>query len=203
MGLAENIRANRDKLGMYQAELGRALGVSAQAVSKWELGKAEPDSESIMKMCRLFNVSADDLLGGEFAWKMNQDFIPIRHNAVPIVGEIACGTPIMAEQNIEGYADTPDGIKCDFALRCRGESMEPTFKDGDLVLIRQQPDVEDGQIAAVLINGDATLKHVYHEKDGLLLIADNPAFAPIHVIPVTGEFTTIQGIAVGYTRMFR
>jgi transcriptional regulator with XRE-family HTH domain len=63
MSLAENIRFHRERVGMYQSELGKALGVSAQAISKWELGKAEPDQESILKMCELFGISADQLLG--------------------------------------------------------------------------------------------------------------------------------------------
>lgn len=119
--------------------------------------------------------------------------------AVPIVGEIACGTPITANENIEGYADLPDGVRADFALKCKGDSMAPTFEDGDLVLIRQQPDVEDGQIAAVNVACEATLKRVYHRPDGLLLVADNPRFPPMSV----SEDITIHGMAIGYVRMIK
>jgi repressor LexA len=80
--------------------------------------------------------------------------------------------------------------------------MDPTFKDGDLVLIRIQPDVENGQIAAVNIGGETTLKHVYHQPDGLLLVADNPSYSPIYARADSEKEITIHGLAVGYTRLF-
>jgi repressor LexA len=80
--------------------------------------------------------------------------------------------------------------------------MVPTFLDGDLVLIRTQPDVDDGQIAAVSIDGEATLKHVYHHPDGIMLTADNPSFSPIYARPAADRQILIHGLAVGYTRYF-
>ena len=99
-------------------------------------------------------------------------------------------------------ADIPDGVKADVALRCKGESMKPTLNDGDIVLVKQQPDVLDGQIGVVLIENEATLKHVYHHKDGLLLTADNPSFAPLSVPCDENDDCLIQGLAIGYIRMF-
>jgi repressor LexA len=125
----------------------------------------------------------------------------MKKRVIPIVGEIACGTPITAEENIEGYADLPSGVHADFALRCKGDSMAPTFENNDLVLIRQQPDVLDGQIAAVDVACEATLKHVYHQASGLLLVSDNPAYPPISVS--ASEEIIIHGLAVGYVRMFK
>ena len=106
----------------------------------------------------------------------------------------------MAEQNIDGFADLPDGIRADFALRCKGDSMQPTFAPGDLVLIRQQEEVEQGQIAAVGINGEATLKRFYRSGDGFMLVADNPSFAP-QVYPA-GADVKIYGLVVGFVRMW-
>ena len=80
--------------------------------------------------------------------------------------------------------------------------MIPTFQEGDLVLIRQQPEVENGQIAAVAIDGEVTLKHVYRTADGLMLTAENPVFAPITVSADSGREISIYGLAVGYTRLF-
>jgi repressor LexA len=119
---------------------------------------------------------------------------------VPIVGEIACGQPITAEQNIDGLADLPDGVTADFALRCKGDSMTPTFQPGDLVLIRQQPEVQQGQIAAVGIDGEATLKRFYKSGEGVVLVADNPAYLP-QVYQAETE-VKVYGLAVGFVRMF-
>ncbi|ETO40004.1 SOS-response repressor and protease LexA [Fructilactobacillus florum 8D] len=103
---------------------------------------------------------------------------------VPIIGEIACGEPIIAEQNIDGYLPIPhDNVKDGnyFVLKCRGDSMEPTITNGSNVLIREQPDADDGQIAAVLLDDDttATLKRIKHIKDSVFLIPDNPKYEPI------------------------
>jgi repressor LexA len=119
-------------------------------------------------------------------------------NAVPVVGVIACGTPITADENIEGFADLPDGVSADFALRCKGDSMTPTLLDGDLVLIRQQPEVENGQIAAVGIDGEATLKHFYRTAGGILLVSDNPKFAPMAYPAESAPI--VYGKAVGFVR---
>lgn len=151
----------------------------------------------LLRMAQLFGVSLDEFTD-ETEHRELDGVVAMRRMSVPIIGEIACGVPITAQENVEGYADLPDGVRADFALRCKGDSMTPTFLDGDLVLIRQQPDVEDGQIAAVGINGEATLKHVYKRTDGLLLTADNPKFPPI----VGDGEIVIYGLAIGYTRIF-
>lgn len=103
---------------------------------------------------------------------------------VPIIGTIACGTTILAEQNISGYQYIPSDFVSEtenlFFLRCKGNSMEPTIKNGSLVLIHEQPCVEDNEIAAVLINEEATLKRIKH-LDGqiILLMPDNKDYSPI------------------------
>ena len=80
--------------------------------------------------------------------------------------------------------------------------MSPTFENNDLVLIRQQNDVENGQIAAVNVDGETTLKHVYHQENGLLLVADNPKYQPIYAPLDSDKEIIIHGLAVGYTRLF-
>ena len=108
--------------------------------------------------------------------------------SIPVLGDIACGDPITAEENIQGYrdevADTlPTGNL--FYLHCKGDSMAPTIPNGAYVLIRQQPDVEDGEIAAVLVNGDteATLKRVKRQGDLVMLMPDNQSYTPYVVTP--------------------
>ena len=192
-----NVKQLRLSAGMQQKELALIVGVAAATVSEWEHGKKNPSGERLKKLSQIFGVSIGTVLGIE------EGFIPIRKGSVPIVGEIACGVPITAEENIDGYADLPDGVHADFALRCKGDSMTPTFENGDLVLIRQQPEVQNGQIAAVNVNGETTLKHVYYQENGLLLVADNPQFSPIFIARDSIEDFIIHGLAIGYTRMFQ
>lgn len=120
---------------------------------------------------------------------------------VPLVGRIACGKPILAEQNIKSYIGVPAAWRADFALECHGDSMSPTICDGDVVCIRSQPEVEQGQIAAVRIGEEATLKHCYYQNGVVQLIADNPAVCPPMVY--TGqqlEEIEVEGLAVGFCR---
>lgn len=198
--IGDNIRYLRKQAGYSQEQLARKIGITQGSVSLWEKGKNDPDTKTLSKIAQIFGVPLDFFMSDELRREL--DAIQVIRNAIPIVGEIACGTPITAEENIEGYADIPDGIHADFALRCKGESMIPTFKDGDLVLIRQQPEVENGQIAAIAIDGEVTLKHVYRNQNGLMLTAENPEFAPITVDADSGKEIVIYGLAVGYTRLF-
>ena len=198
--IGDNIRFLRKCAGMSQKALSEALRINQASVSLWESGKTTPETRFIMEMSKIFGVPTDFLFSDEPRREL--DSISIRRSAIPIVGEIACGAPITAQQNVEGYADLPEGVRADFALRCKGDSMSPTFENNDLVLIRQQPDVEEGQIAAVGISGEATLKHVYHQQGGLLLVADNPKYPPIYAPLSQDEGIIIHGLAIGYTRIF-
>lgn len=119
---------------------------------------------------------------------------------VPHVGSIACGEPILAEQNIEGYDEVPDWVKCDFTLTCKGDSMTGArIHDGDIVCIKSQPEVESGQIAAVLIDGEfeseATLKRVRYIDGGVVLMPENTAFAPMIFVGAEAERVHILGLA--------
>ena len=120
---------------------------------------------------------------------------------VPLVGSIACGTPITAEQNIEQYIGVPAAWHADFALTCHGDSMAPTICDGDIVCIRCQPEVEQGEIAAVRIGEEATLKHFHRQGETVMLLADNTAVCPPMVFagPQLEEIQ-IEGRAVGFCR---
>lgn len=119
---------------------------------------------------------------------------------VPIVGRIACGTPILAEQNIEGSACVPARWRATFSLICKGDSMEPKIHDGDLVAIRKQPEVENGEVAAVRIGEEATLKRVFRHENMLELRAENPNFPSIILVGEDMETVTIEGKAVGLCR---
>lgn len=119
---------------------------------------------------------------------------------VPLLGTIACGEPILASENIENQVEIPEHIHADFALRCKGDSMiNARIHDGDIVYIRQQPEVNNGEIAAVLIGEEATLKRVYVHDDHIVLQPENPAYAPLVYFGDSMSDVRILGKAVGFT----
>ena len=119
---------------------------------------------------------------------------------VPLVGRIACGTPITAEENVEQMVCVPSRWHSTFTLTCKGDSMEPRIHDGDLVAIRSQPEVEQGEIAAVRIGDEATLKHVYLHENFIELRPENPAFESIILTKEEMNTVVIEGKAVGLCR---
>lgn len=197
--IGRNIKRLRKQAGYSQESLARLLGVTQGAVSQWEKDRTIPDTPYILEMAKIFNVPLDEFRN-ETPFR-DMDAINIRRGVLPVLGAIPCGKPVDPGTNPGETIDLPDGIQADFALICKGESMEPTFREGDYVLIRQQPDVEQGQIAAVNIAGETTLKHVYHQPGGLLLVADNAKYPPIFAPFSEDEPIIIHGLAVGYTRL--
>lgn len=193
--IGRRIAQLRRERGYNQEELAEMALINRTTLARYETGMVEPGAIALSRIADALNVTTDELL---CRTEKLPPFISIVRNTVPVVGEIACGTPITAEQNIEGYADLPDGVNADFALKCKGDSMLPTFQEGDLVLIRMQPEVNDGQIAAVGIDGEATLKHFYRQPGGVLLVSDNPKFAPLF-FPAESE-PVVYGLAVGFVR---
>ncbi|MEK4700404.1 XRE family transcriptional regulator [Solibacillus sp. FSL R7-0668] len=184
MSVGQKIKALRKEKGLTQSELANKLNVVSTAVSAWERDANKPMMDKLTIMSELFNVPISHF----FDVEIPSNIIPLQPNIVqvPIIGKIACGDPITAVQNIEGYtyefADfLPKGEI--FALIAKGDSMEPTIANGSKVLVRAQSDVENGELAAVLVNGDeeATLKRVKKQGDTILLMPDNPAHEPIVV----------------------
>lgn len=188
----------RRERGLNQEQLAELALLSRVTVARYESGRIEPGANALSRIADVLDVSVDELL---CRTEKLPPFISIMKSGVPIVGEIACGTPITAQQNVTGYADLPESVNADFALKCKGKSMSPTFEEGDLVLIRQTPDIENGQIAAVGIDGEAMLKRVYKSETGVTCVSDNPAFAPVFF--PAGEGLTVYGMAVGYVRNWR
>ncbi len=195
--IGKRIAQIRRDRGYSQDQLAELAMLHRVSLAKYETGAVEPGAFALSRIADALNVSTDELL---CRTEKLPPFVPIVKNAVPIVGSIACGTPITAEQNIEGYADVPDGVTADFALKCKGDSMTPTFNDGDLVLIRQQPEVENGQIAAIGVNDEATLKRFYIQQNGVLCVSDNPKYAPLYF--TDEDAPIIYGLAVGYVRVW-
>jgi len=138
-------------------------------------------------------------LGGADPGLSGGAILPVRSRRVPLLGAIAAGEPIWAEQAMDG-ADCDAAMSCDFALRVKGDSMVGArIHDGDIVFIRRQEDVADGQIAAVIVDGEATLKRVYHVKNGLQLLSENPKYPPMMFTLEECGCIRILGRAVGFT----
>lgn len=203
--LSARIRQRREELGISQEELAARMGYrSKSSITKIEKGINDIPQNKLEDFADALETSTAWLLGlegGEMA-AVPPGFDPIpRMTRVPLVGSIACGTPITAEQNIERYIGVPADWHADFALTCHGDSMAPTIQDGDIVCIRRQPEVEQGQIAAVRIGEEATLKHFHRQGDAVVLLADNAAVCPpmIYAGPQLAELQ-IEGRAVGLCR---
>lgn len=121
---------------------------------------------------------------------------------IPVIGSVAAGEPITATESEDGYVYAPE--KADYALRIVGESMLPTYLPDDIVYIREQPDIDyPGQIAVVLLDDEATVKHVYKQADGLMLVSDNPEYAPMFKPFADYASIRILGKICGYTRMYK
>lgn len=181
--LAKNIRHYMELNQKTRSELCQALGVKYTTLSDWVNGKTYPRIDKIERMADYFGIEKSDLT--EDRAKLPPDAIPyiIRPTqSIPIVGVVNCGMPLLAEDNIEGYIETPlDDLTSGetyFWLRAKGDSMANIgIREGDLLLIRQQSDVDSGDIAVVSINGnDATLKRVIKKENAIVLQPENPAY---------------------------
>lgn len=201
----EQLRRIRMERKMSQEELAELLGTSKQVISRYETGQRYPKITVAIEYAKKLGISLAEL-GGEQVDPSHPDLIPITESTmrrIPIIGEIAAGQPIFADREYESYIDVDCPSKADVALRIKGDSMLPSFLDGDIVYIREQPDVEDGQVAAVIIDDTATLKHVYHQPNGVLLISENtPKYPPMNITFDDHDCIRILGLVVGFTRMF-
>lgn len=195
--------------GLDQDKFAETIGLKKAAFNNYLKGRRELPKKVISTLKEVYNVNPAAFFDAEAELYIEEKTLPGNLTAlspsdfkrIPILGTIACGDPILAEQNIEGYAyESLDSLPKGniFALRAKGDSMEPTIPSGSIVLIREQSDVESGEIAAVLVNGDteATLKRVKRLGQITMLMPDNTKHDPI---PVTKEKTArIIGKAVGF-----
>lgn len=190
----------RTQMGITMKEAAARLGMPYTTYVNYEKGTREPNSETLILLARFFGTTIDNLLGKTDAL-IPPGFQPMPEmSAVPLVGRIACGTPILAEQNIEARIGVPALWRADFALTCHGNSMAAMIQDGDIVCIRKQPEVENGEIAAVRIGEEATLKRFYRQGDTVMLQAENPAFSPLVYTRDQLNEITIEGRVVGICR---
>jgi len=198
--MAKNIKKYLELNGKTQTDMAKDLNIPEMTVSNWINAKTYPRPDKIQLMADYFHIRRSDLTeekDPDNLYSLSNGF-----EYIPILGEIACGEPIYAEENFQGYwiepkEHLPSGRL--YYLRAKGDSMEPTIPDGSMVLIREQPDVETNEIAAVLLNGDteATLKRIRKYNGTIILQPDNPKYAPI--IVNENNPAKIIGKAIRYT----
>ena len=205
--LYDRIKSRRIELGLTVEELAHKMGYKDKSsISKIENGKADIPQSKIAAFADALQTTPAYLMGWEEQPEPKKPTIPPgfepmpKMKKIPLIGAIACGEPITAEQNIEKMVDVPENIRCDFSLTCHGDSMvDAGIHDKDVVYIRIQPEVENGEIAAVRIDGEATLKRVYYNPGTLTLMPANPAYAPMIYTGSQLEEVHIEGKAVGWT----
>lgn len=205
--LYDRIKSRRTELGLTVEELAHKMGYKDKSsISKIENGKADIPQSKIAAFADALQTTPAYLMGWEEKPEPKKPTIPPgfepmpKMKKIPLIGSIACGEPITAEQNIEKMVDVPENIRCDFSLTCHGDSMEGAgIHDRDVVYIRIQPEVENGEIAAVRIGEEATLKRVYYQNGTLTLMPANAAYAPMVYTGPELNDVQIEGKAVGWT----
>lgn len=199
MTIGEQIYKCRKEARMTLEQLGQAIGVSKQTVQRYESGViSNIPADKIEAMAKALGVLPATLMG----WAEADDFFtPISRRKLPVLGSIACGEPVYAEQEHECYMYDGGAFDADFCLIAKGDSMiGARIHPGDAVFIRRQDSAENGQIAAVIIDGEATLKRVYYypAQQKLILCPENPKYAPLLYTGSELEQVRIVGIAVAF-----
>lgn len=182
MTIGEKIKKLRLDNNMTLEELGGKVGVSKQSLFKYENGiVTNIPLDRIEKLGKVLGVDPSELVGWSNVKEVKLDIQPRK---IPILGKIAAGTPILAVENHEDYFDTSEFINAEFALQIQGDSMIGSrIYDGDIVFLRKQSYIENGQIGAFLIDGEATLKIFNKQNNTIMLLSSNPSYSPIVLSP--------------------
>lgn len=206
--LGKRIKDTRIARNYTLDELAADIGLNKSTLSRYERGEIDsPKLPVIEAVANKLRVNPLWLIGksDDSTPSLPANVIPMPEmRKIPLIGAIACGAPILAEEHIEDYIKIPAHIPGDFALTCKGDSMiNARIFDGDLVYIRQQETVDNGQIAAVLIDGEATLKRVKIFDDHIVLEPENPHFRPLTYWGEEMNMVRILGKAVAFTSAIR
>lgn len=210
--LSTILKQRRKELGLTLSQIADMMGVAEATVQRWESGNIKSvRHEKIGKLAEILKVSPAALMGWETqpVPSLNSSLIkninPVPQTyKVPRLGTIACGKPILAVEEAEKVDDVPENISCDFTLQCKGDSMiNARIYDGDIVYIKCQPEVENGEIAAVRIGDEATLKKVYYNKNRVILRACNPLYEDLEYEGDTLNEIQILGKAIAFTSLIK
>lgn len=201
LNMGQKIKALREEHGLTLEQVGEAVGVGKSTVRKWETGIiANMRRDKIAALAQVLHTTPAYLMG----WKEEiqvDNLFRIETKKFPLLGNIACGEPIFADEQFGAYVEAGANIRADFCLRAQGDSMiGARIYDGDIVFIRKQEMVDDGEIAAVLIEDEATLKRVQYnpEADELLLFPENPKYRTMRYSGEELSHIRIIGKAVAF-----
>jgi lexA repressor len=205
MTVGSRIREFRKRLGLSVDDVAEKLKKNRATIYRYESDDIENLPAPILEpLAKVLQTTPAELMGWEQSAAPTSDDLPanvfpIQTKKVPLLGTIAAGVPIYADENFDGYRECTEDIDADFCLKIQGDSMiGARINDGDIVFIKKQPDVDNGEIAAVLIEDEATLKRVYKEKESLILQAENPKYAPIVYTAESYVECRIMGKAVAF-----
>lgn len=202
METGDIIKKLRKNHNLTQEQLGDILGVQKSAIAKYENGRVENLKRStIQKMATYFNVSPLLFLGYDDIDPKLDNLYEVSTQTLPMLGSIACGEPIYCEEDRESYVLKGTEIKADFCLRAKGDSMiNARINDGDIVFVRKQDIVNNGEIAVVIIDDSATLKRFYYykEKNLVILKPENPKYEDIILAGESLENVRVLGKAVAF-----
>ena len=197
---SKNLKMYMEDKGVSRTQLAEVLDTPYSTLSDWVNGKKYPRIDKIELLANYFGIDKSDLIEEKLDIEEIPGAIPMQKGRlIPILGEIACGDPILAQENLDGYfLSDPSIIKGDFILRAEGDSMiDAGINEGDYVFISQTPDVENGAIAAVLIDDETTLKRFYKSDDKIVLQPENSAYSPIIITEEDGKNIKILGQVIG------
>ncbi len=211
--LGERIKAARTVRNLTLDALAEQINIHKSTISRYEQGKIErPKLPVVHAIASALLVNPSWLIGASEDMHVSLTATPTADNVLPfpsmnrlpLLGSIACGSPVLAQEDFEGEVDLPEHIHADFALRCKGDSMiNARIFDGDIVYIRHQDMVDNGEIAAVLIDNEATLKRVQLYEDHISLEPENPKYRPLVFWGDEMNSIRILGKAVAFTSTVR
>ncbi|GHV18790.1 hypothetical protein FACS18949_06100 [Clostridia bacterium] len=199
MEFHERLREARKAIGYTQAKAAELSEVAKSTYSQYESGDRVPSVPVASRLLKVLGVSGSYLMGQDDSLLRSPDLLPIEVRRMPLLDDIACGEPSEAIEDFEGYTLVGADIRCDYALRAKGDSMvNARIFDDDIVFIRQQPEVENGQIAAVMIDGETTLKRYYRYKNRIELRPENPTFDSWEYEGEEMNSVRVLGLAVAF-----
>ena len=204
---SERLKQLLEEKGISQSELAKITGINKGALSSYISGRYKPKQTNTFLLAKALNVNEAWLMGADVsrerigsATPSYPNVRPIGTKRLPVLGHVACGKPIFMEEEKEVYVDATTDVKADFILIAKGDSMTGArINDGDLVFVRQQPEVENGDIAVVAIDDEATLKRFFRYSNNLIVLrAENPAYKDMEFRPEDHKQIRILGKAVAF-----
>ncbi len=186
--IANRIKIALDMRKMKQTDLVNSTGIGKSSISTYISGEYEPKQKNIYKIAKALDVNEAWLMGYDVPMQRDVDKNKIKGVRIPVLGYVRAGVPINTIEEVIDYEEIHPDLAASgdyFALQVKGDSMEPKFSEGDVVIVREQPDVESGEIAIVLINGDegTVKKLVKYDNGSIALVASNPAYTPMMFTP--------------------